>query len=107
MSGEHTLPETLAGHWVTEAGRDMAVTYATISRASLCHGSMSDFELANRIFMASRTDLDLIAWQTAAKERIRWLSAQLAIAKATPTNGVKLAQPGASPEIDAISEEKL
>jgi hypothetical protein len=30
--------------------------------------------------MADRPDLALIAYQTAAKERIRWLSAQLALA---------------------------
>lgn len=39
---------------------------------------VTDFALANRVFMASRDDLDLIVWQTAAKERIRWLSIELA-----------------------------
>lgn len=43
---------------------------------------VSDFDLANRVFMADRNDLDLIVWQTAAKERIRWLSIELAKAKA-------------------------
>ncbi|MNE09070.1 hypothetical protein D3C80_1017360 [compost metagenome] len=46
---------------------------------------LSDFALANRVFMAGRNDLDLIVWQTAAKERIRWLSIELAKAlAATP-----------------------
>lgn len=39
---------------------------------------ITDFALANRVFMADRSDLDLIVWQTAAKERIRWLSLALA-----------------------------
>lgn len=43
---------------------------------------MTDFALANRVFMADRNDLDLIVWQTAAKERIRWLSIELAKAQA-------------------------
>ena len=42
---------------------------------------VTDFALANRVFMASRGDLDLILWQTAAKERIRWLSIELAKAQ--------------------------
>lgn len=48
------------------------------------YGDMSDFELANAVFMADRNDLNLIVVQTAAKERIRWLSIELAKAlKAT------------------------
>jgi hypothetical protein len=43
---------------------------------------MSDFELANRQFLAGRFDTDLVAWQTAAKDRIRWLSVKLAQAEA-------------------------
>lgn len=39
---------------------------------------LSDFALANAIFMADRNSLDLIHYQTAAKERIRWLSIELA-----------------------------
>lgn len=42
---------------------------------------LSDFALANAVFMASRHDLDLIVYQTAAKERIRWLSIELAKAR--------------------------
>ncbi|RIJ65137.1 hypothetical protein D1604_12515 [Brevundimonas sp. LPMIX5] len=42
---------------------------------------LTDFALANRVFMADRNDLDLIVWQTAAKERIRWLSIELAKAQ--------------------------
>ena len=43
---------------------------------------MTDFELANAVFMADRNDLGLIVYQTAAKERIRWLSLRLAEAEA-------------------------
>lgn len=43
---------------------------------------MTDFALANAVFMADRSDLDLIVYQTAAKERIRWLSLRLAAAEA-------------------------
>jgi len=39
---------------------------------------LTDFALANAVFMADRWDLDLIVYQTAAKERIRWLSLRLA-----------------------------
>jgi hypothetical protein len=39
--------------------------------------------------MAGRGDLDLIVWQTAAKERIRWLSAQLAIRSLSPTEATE------------------
>lgn len=41
----------------------------------------TDFALANAVFMASRNDLDLIVYQTAAKERIRWLSIRLSTAE--------------------------
>jgi hypothetical protein len=50
------------------------------TRATLAYGHLSDLVLANAVFMADRRDLDLTSYQTAAKERIRWLSAQLAIA---------------------------
>ena len=43
---------------------------------------MTDFQLANAIFLAGRDDLDLVSLQTAAKERIRWLSLRLAAAEA-------------------------
>ncbi|MEJ8403837.1 hypothetical protein WKI27_00570 [Brevundimonas vesicularis] len=42
---------------------------------------LTDFALANAVFLAGRHDLDLIVYQTAAKERIRWLSIELAKAK--------------------------
>ncbi len=47
-------------------------------RAALTMGNMTDDELANGVYMAGREDLDLIIWQDAAKDRIRWLSRSLA-----------------------------
>lgn len=76
------LPETLPGHWATAEGRIMAERYAGMAREDLAAGSQPDFQLANAVYLAGRSDLDLIGLQTAAKERIRWLSAQLAIALA-------------------------
>lgn len=72
----------IGGHWSTDEGTDMANQYAGKKREDLALGSKTDLELANAIYMADRNSLDLIVLQTAAKERIRWLSAQLAIAKA-------------------------
>ncbi|MHB8287116.1 MAG: hypothetical protein ACYDD1_20905 [Caulobacteraceae bacterium] len=43
---------------------------------------MPDFRLANAVYMADRQDIGLVAVQTAAKDRIRWLSVQLALASA-------------------------
>lgn len=74
--------EPVAGHWTTDEGTEMANRYAEMDRADLGMGHLTDLEMANAIYMADRRSLDLIMLQTAAKERIRWLSAQLAIAKA-------------------------
>jgi hypothetical protein len=71
------------GHCVDdEAWDQFSKDYGTRTRADLCKGDMSDFALANAQFMCDRNSLDLIAYQTAAKERIRWLSIQLARALA-------------------------
>jgi hypothetical protein len=68
----------VAGHWSSEEGTEMANRYLAMDRGELAYGQMSDLELANAVYMADRTSLDLIVMQRAAKERIRWLSAQLA-----------------------------
>jgi len=75
------LPRKEPGHWNTDEGQEMATNYLNLLREDLCKGSMSDLELANAIYLADRSDLDLITYQTAAKERIRWLSAHLAYYK--------------------------
>jgi hypothetical protein len=73
-----TLAAAAPGQWETPEGRAIAVEYLAREREDLCHGEMADLVLANAVFLANRTDLDLIHYQTAAKERIRWLSARLA-----------------------------
>lgn len=74
------LPRALPGHWDTVTGHEMALTYAEKGRSNLAMGEMSDLGLANAVFIVSRNDVRLIDYQTAAKERIRWLSVQLALA---------------------------
>lgn len=74
------LADEMPGHWDTAEGAAVARQYVNMPRGNLSHGEMSDLALANRMYMAGRGDLDLTAWQHAAKERIRWLSAQLAAA---------------------------
>lgn len=71
----------LPPHWETPEGAEMANTYADKSRDELVMSDVSDFALANAVFMADRGSLELIGLQTAAKERIRWLSVNLAIAQ--------------------------
>lgn len=75
------LPDNLPGHWHTLEGAEMAQTHADKTRQQLAFGHLTDMELANRIFMVDRNSPDLVVVQTAAKERIRWLSVQLAIAQ--------------------------
>jgi hypothetical protein len=75
------LPEVLDGHWTTAEGRDMAERYAAQPRSAIGFADHTDFALANAVFMADRNSIDLIVMQTAAKDRIRWLSANLAAAR--------------------------
>lgn len=66
-------------------------------RAALCMGELTDDELANGVFMHGNEPLNIeailsgkpgyhpsIAWLTAAKDRIRWLSRELEKARSTP-----------------------
>lgn len=75
------LPATLAGHWETDDGHKKAQDYATRPRARLALGDTSDLKLATAIYLVDRDSLHLIRLQAAAKQRIRWLSVQLALAK--------------------------
>ena len=74
------LPKTMTGHWETPDGYEMAQQYVGRERSTIAKGDLSDLHVANAVFLADRNDLDLIVWQTAAKQRIRWLSVQLALA---------------------------
>ncbi|HET6610141.1 MAG TPA: hypothetical protein VFG62_25985 [Rhodopila sp.] len=76
-----TLPARLDGHWASDAGAEMARSYAKRPREELVMGDMTDMELANHIYMINEFGPELIIAQTAVKERIRWLSAQLALAQ--------------------------
>lgn len=76
------LPEDAGGHWSSIPGRDMAQGYIGEPRERLGLPGHSDFELANALFLASRESIDLMVYQTAAKDRIRWLSANLYAANA-------------------------
>jgi len=76
-----TLPLIVPGHWETHEGLEKATEYATMTRKQLGYGDRSDFALANAQYLVSRDSLDLLPMQTAAKERIRWLSVQLALAQ--------------------------
>lgn len=71
---------TASGHWDTDEGYAIAEEYALMSRSDLSYGDRSDLAIANAVFLVGRDDLRLINFQTAAKERIRWLSVKLAIA---------------------------
>lgn len=71
------IPEQLAGHWLTPDGYEKAKELAGKPRCTLYAQNMTDFEVANAIYL----DPQNIVNQTVAKERIRWLSVQLAIAE--------------------------
>lgn len=81
-----TLPTSMPGHWDTAEGREMAERYLEQDRNQLGKAELSDLALANAqyledISVGTVTFQSAIAMQTAAKERIRWLSAHLAAAK--------------------------
>lgn len=68
-----------AGHCNDEdAWAQFSKRYGKMDRAELSGGHMTDFEAANHVYMVDRTSLDLLGAQTVAKDRIRWLSVQLA-----------------------------
>lgn len=68
---------TPAAKWRQEGKEDPHGKHYDCERAQLAMGDLTDDEMANAIFMADRSSLDLIAYQTAAKDRIRWLSRAL------------------------------
>lgn len=76
----------MPGHWDTAEGRAIAEDYLKRDRRALCMGDVSDLALANAqyledISVGTVTFQSAIGMQTAAKERIRWLSAHLAVAE--------------------------
>lgn len=82
----------IPGHWDTPEGTEMANEYAGKPRDYLGMSFLSDLAMANEVFMhGDMSDHQNIAammagkpsrmiYVHAAKDRIRWLSVQLAIA---------------------------
>ncbi|MES2845625.1 MAG: hypothetical protein V4747_11400 [Pseudomonadota bacterium] len=81
--------DTPAAQWREDGQPDPHGDRYDCPRSALPKGHLTDDELANGIFMVSRYDLSLIGFQDAAKERIRWLSRQLAQLQAAPAQAVK------------------
>lgn len=65
---------TPAAKWSAEGKPDPHGNRYDCERAALAMGNLTDDELANGVYMADRMSFNLIAYQTAAKDRIRWLS---------------------------------
>lgn len=82
LPGGMTLPDTLPGHWMSVAGHEMAQRYAVMDRCELAGGDRTDMEAAYDTAMIMRSDLDHEARLSVAKDRIRWLSVQLALVTA-------------------------
>lgn len=98
-------PSTPSSHWRAAGEPDPHAGHYDGERAKLMMGNLTDDELANGAFMNYDAPLDVagilagkshspIAWMTAVKDRIRWLSRALerAIAEAAPAPAVD-AQP--------------
>lgn len=81
------LPDALPGHWETAEGFEKAQEYTTKARVDLAYGDKSDLALANAVYLVDRGSLDMLPMQEAAKQRIRWLSVQLAIANEKAAEG--------------------
>lgn len=67
-----------SSHWRSKEGDEMA---ASVLFSERTRPDMTDFEVANWVFLCDRNSLGLIAATTMAKERIRWLSVHLAKAQ--------------------------
>lgn len=78
-AGMGELPEVMPGHWTTPGGRDMALATLDDPHMARSRERISDFALANEVFLSPG-----IANLTDAKERIRWLSARLALGACSP-----------------------
>jgi hypothetical protein len=93
--------QTPAAKWLDRGDSDPHGDRYNCERAALTKGELTDDELANGIFMADRYSLDLIVWQTAAKDRIRWLSRALTAAL-TPQPAPTLGDALELPEVQAL-----
>ena len=84
----NAMPSTPSSHWRVEGAPDPHAGHYDGERAALAMGKITDDELANGAFMNYDQPLNLagiiagthsspIAWMTAVKDRIRWLSRSL------------------------------
>lgn len=87
-----SLPEVLPGHWKAKDGHEMALRYATMVRSQLIGGDSTDMLVAFEIASLRRDDDHRIFEPTLAmaKDRIRWLSVQLAIANQDADRGLRI-----------------
>lgn len=76
------LPCPLPGFWYAVDGHEMAVRYSSMTREQLLDGVSSDMLVAFNVASLCRDDFDHEAVVQIAKDRIRWLSVQLALANA-------------------------
>ena len=87
LNGPKSTPSS---RWKSEGAEDPHAGRYNVERAELALGHLSDDELANGAFMNYDSGLDIqkildgdpdyhspIAWMTAVKDRIRWLSRKL------------------------------
>lgn len=90
------VPRTPAAAWRVTGESDPHAGHYDGERAALCMGHLTDDDLANGAFMNYDQPLNVagilagthsspIAWMTAVKDRIRWLSRALAAATAAPS----------------------
>lgn len=90
------VPRTPAAAWRAAGESDPHAGHYDGERAALCMGHLTDDALANGAFMNYDQPLNVagilagthsspIAWMTAVKDRIRWLSRALAAATAAPS----------------------
>lgn len=106
-------PKTPANHWSAAGQPDPFFTRYECEREDLCMGDMTDDELANAVFMHGNSEprmrdlfegkaLMPIAYLTAAKDRIRWLSRSNERREANTVKWHKIAGEGAA-EVERLS----
>lgn len=96
MNNKDMPASTPANHWKASGEKDPHDSRYDCERAQLTLGQYTDDELANGAFMNYNMPLDIerilagdkdyhspMAWMTACKDRIRWLSRKLSEAEAS------------------------
>lgn len=73
---DSVMKGTPAAEWREKGEPDPHGDYYDCERARLCHGDLTDDQIANAVYLHPT-----IGYLTAAKERIRWLSRALEAAK--------------------------